>query len=516
MVNGKTMDRNAFLAQADVSDFIDWLSANLPCLDVHLHFSPSRFVPGGLIQNACGVQSVLLHYRWANSWVDYQTASLIQSDDWASTKISLDLLRDRLLSALANSCQDTTFKACKAILAWGGVRGAIPFLRRLQQQGELVNYLTSCQPLFSLTGSQNLSDLNSTSILRFDAGLTKIHALADMSGSPIYDSRVGAAIAMLYALYRQTASADPQLNFASGSARGMQIRDPGSLGFVRAPQFFTSAVTAPRWAQCQLELGWIIRETLTRSPLLFDDSSIDKRCHALEAALFMIGYDLRCLFPQGVMTSLPTSSKRKGKTAKLRERTWVPTSVPFVQVLQEYLNCSESAGHALELAEFRQWQIDIKLRKQDTAKAYCTPFKENEFDLPNFSIQDLRLIYKGGAEGLLALGETQFIAGDEREQVYLVDTFLTGRATQIATRYSLPANELLVQAGFAGKRSSANLILRMGKVVGQHFGLLSNSQPTAAFEAFFGNSLGDLEGQLRHVAEAISTTGKIFMGIDTE
>lgn len=510
MAYGNGIDRNAFLAQADVRDFIEWLCANLPQLDVHLLFSPSRFVPGGLDQQVRGVEAVLQHYHWANSWFDYQTGVVIPSDDWASTKSSLARLRERLLTALANNCQNTTFQACQAILTWGGVRGALPFLRRLQQQGQLVSYLTSCQPLFSLTGSQYLSDINAKCILRFDAGLTKIHALADITGSPIYDSRVGAAIAMLYALYRQSASAPSRLCFASGSARGQQVRNPGSLGFARAPQFFTAAVSAPRWAQCQLELGWIMQETLMRSAQLFENfSSIDMRCHALEAALFMIGYDLRCMSQQALSMPLALSSKsgasRPGQEvqeATARGSTWVPTSVPFVQLLQEYLACSESAGHAVELAEFRKWQVDVMRRTINTARSYCAPFREGELDLPSFSIPELKLISRGGIEGLHALGGTQFVAGDEREQVYLVDTFLAARAAQIAADHRVPANLLLIKAGFAGTLNTANLILQIGNAVGQHFGLRSDDQPTAAFEAFFGKSLENLESLLRDAAAA--------------
>lgn len=516
MTQGKALDRTAFLAQADVCDFIDWLVANLPRLDVHLRFAPSRFVPGGLDQRVRGIQDVLHHYHWANSWFDYQNSVVIQSDDWASTTTSLLLLRDRLQTALnVQQSSATVLKACEAVLTWGGVRGALPFLRRMDHLGQLVNYLQACQPLFSLTGGQNLAHLNASTILRFDAGLTKIHALADSSGSPIYDSRVGAAIAMLYALYQRTASAVPALHFASGSARGQQVRNPGDLGFARAPQFFTAAVPAARWAQCQVELGWILRETLKRSPRLVEGSSVEGQCHALEAALFMIGYDLNCLAlpAQPTAAAGPSSpvqhasqAQRKTQAAQDKDSTWVPTSVPFVQLLQEYLACSEAAGRTIELAEFHRYQLEVKHHTQGTARAYCSPFKETELDLPNCSLQDLKLIAQGGERGLQALGGYPYISGDEREQIYLVNAFLAGRCPQIATSHGMQTKDLLVQAGFAGKHSSAGLILRVGNAVGQHFGLLSGGQPTPAFEAFFGNALQDLECQLREAAAAATAS----------
>lgn len=498
------MDRNKFLAQPDVRGFIDWLCLNLADLNVHLRFSPSRFVRGGIDRQVVGIEAVHALYRWENSWSDYQTGRLVRSDDWKSTSISLDLLRDRLLTAMANGCEATTYKACLAVLKWGGVRGAVPFLNRLQQQGKLVQYLDSCRPLFVLNGSQTLSQLNKQSIWRFDAGLTKIHSLLDTTGSPIYDSRVGAAIAMLYTLYRQRATASSVLTFPTGAARGDQIRDPGELGFAKAPQFFTRSVPAERWAQSQVELGWIVCETLQQAHHLFS-GSLAERCRSFEAALFMIGYDLRCLVLPGFATvsgvAIPTtSSSRKANHVETKSVcTWVPTSFPFPQVLDEYLACSRVAGHAIDLSAFRQWQTIVKGRTLGTARSYCFPFKSAEFDLVSYSLDDLELIARGGETGLkvLSAGETGFVAGDEREQVCLVCIFLCGRSTQLAIQYQISPLDILVKAGFAGICSSAKLLRRIGQAVGQHFDLLDGEQPTELFTTFFGQTLADLDDQLQ-------------------
>ncbi|VVO69274.1 hypothetical protein [Pseudomonas fluorescens] len=64
----------------------------------------------------------------------------------------------------------------------------------------LMNYLKQCQALLALDRKQQLNHLTKQNILRFDSGMTKIHALLDTTGSPIYDGRVGAAIALLYCL----------------------------------------------------------------------------------------------------------------------------------------------------------------------------------------------------------------------------------------------------------------------------------------------------------------------------
>lgn len=497
------MDKRQFLAQADVESFISWLVENLPRLPVQLSFSPSRFVTGGLQQSVEGIEAVHALYRWKSSWYDGQTSQRIVSDGWVGTEASLELLRDRLLAALAIGCEQTTYRACLAVLEWGGVHGAIPFLNGLCHQGQLVAYLTDCKPLFDLEGSQRLSDLNKQSIRRFDAGLTKIHSLIDGNGSPIYDSRVGAAIAMLYALYRQGATVPCVLYFPTGSARGAQVRDPGRLGYKSAPQFFTRGVPPERWAQSQLELGWILQETLRRSSLF--SGSLATRCRALEAALFMIGYDLRCLTPGrhlSALTAAPQLPVQADLAITRRGSTWVPTSVPFRQVLREFAENSRLKGKAMTVREYRQWQVDEKGRSASTALAYCAPLMVTELDLANYTPDDLELIAQGGEPGLRALlaGQSGFIAGDEREQVYFVDAFLCRRSAQVADSHEMAPEELLVAAGFAGRPSSARLLRRVGREVGQHFNLLDGETPTAFFAEFFGEALSDLDAQLELAA----------------
>lgn len=495
------MDRNTFLAQPDVRGFIEWLQVNLPTLDVHLRFKPSHQVKGGLNQRVVGIEQVLALYRWGSAWQDAQTGQWVTSMDWASTTASLQLLRSRLAAALASGCDDAAYNACCAVLKWGGVRGAIPFLGALRQQQQLVSYLKACIPLFDLGAGQTLSALNAGSIQRFDAGLTKIHSLIDTTGSPIYDSRVGAAIAMLYALYRQGKTTPAQLRFPSGGARGDQVRDPGALGFAKAPQFFTKAVPGYAWARSQVELGWIIQATLTGAGQLFE-GSLQARSHSFEAALFMLGYDLRCLLPEAAYAPASSEGAGGGSTRS----TWVPTSVTFPQVFIDYLHCSQAAGHSVSLKDFRQWQVEVKGRTANTAQAYCAPLQTREFDLVSFNLEQLACIAQGGAPGLEVLsgGVAQFIAGDEYEQVYLTNVYLSGKVAELALEHSVSPAELLVRSGLAGnpdtaKPETAKLILRTGRALGEHLGLLENQRPTDLFKAFFGEALTDLDNQLMAV-----------------
>ena len=148
--------------------------------------------------------------------------------------------------------------------------------------------------------------------------LTKIHALASNDGLPIYDSRVAGAIACLIEIYRQSMHApwdklpEPLVfkavdNAARRSVNGLRnLRhpaiDPGKITRQRGER--GKKIRSDEWASCKIRLGWLLEEIVAKSlereqPLfrpetLFDDSKASN-LHALEAALFMIGFDVSSL-----------------------------------------------------------------------------------------------------------------------------------------------------------------------------------------------------------------------------
>lgn len=199
-----------------------------------------------------------------------------------------------------------------------------------------------------------------------------------------------------------------------------------------------------------------------------------------------------------------TKAHSQPSAAEEPQHTWVPTSVPFVDVLQQYLARSKENGRAIERSEFRQYLVEVKQLAKSTASAYSSPIKKTELNLPERSLEALELIAKGGASGLKALG-SPFIAREGRTQVYLVDAFLAGICPQIASKHGLKAQDLLVHAGFAGKNTSADILLQVGNQVGQHFGLLENGQPTKEFHTYFDTALDHLKDQLEEAADDADT-----------
>jgi hypothetical protein len=499
------MKRAAFLAQSDVAGFIDWLLVRLPELQFSLRILPSSKVPGGLHADCKGIERVLDHYKWKSSWIDSrQQGRQVISQGWEETRDSLRCLRDWIRTAIASGDEDAVLAACLGILRWGGVSGAVPFLNKLHSRKGLGSYLQGMVPLLALDGEQSLDDLDTTSVRRFDAGLTKIHSLLDVSGSPIYDSRVGAAIAMLYALYRQQSPVGMKafLAFPSGGARGQQLRNPKYFGFSSAPQFFTAAVQSQDWAGWQLRLGWILRSVLERCDWFAEEGDLAARCHAFEACLFMIGYDLRCFGFAAVGDARLESVEREEQKdePEPKARGWVPAGHPFSELIHSYLLFRRQGGDDTRSA-FQTWLVDVKGHTKSTANSYCFPFGENEFSLFGCDIEQLERIATGGEEALyVALGSREPYAsnmdGDEREHICLVDVWLTGRVMELATS-AKERKELLVNASMAGTTGSAATLISVGRNVGRHFGLLdSENHPTPFYRRFFGDALTDLDDAL--------------------
>lgn len=301
------MNRDAFLRQPDIKAFVQWLVTHLPSLPAHLKFLDSNFVPGGFEKEVLGIEAVTAEYRWKGNWDDVSPR--------------MEVLRNDLQGAVKSKDEAATLRACNAILDWGNVPKSKGFLQGLQQDKALVSYLVTRAPLLSPAGSQKLDDLSKEVFTKFNSGLTKVHALLCKDGSPIYDGRVGAAIALLYHFYRDTPigrgiQPSNHRSFAWGpgiddpdSERVRQIRNPAKLGlnYHGTPQLGTQSPHL--WARRQLILGWIMRAVLERTNWYGGEKvHIADRCRAFEAGLFVLGYDLRCMVQDG--WAIPDPTKR--------------------------------------------------------------------------------------------------------------------------------------------------------------------------------------------------------------
>jgi len=489
------MNKTDFLKSLDVNGFIQWLASDLVSRTFKLDLASSRFVPGGLKTEAKGIEAVLIHYRWKAKWTDTRSGLKVESNTWIETKGSLSRLGEWLRESVRAGNQEQALDASIAVLQWGGVSGASKLVKELCKTGELVAYLRTLQALLRVNGppSQRIEDITAAKIKKFDSGLTKIHALVDGNGSPIYDSRVAGAISLLYSLYREVSprSLEKSLEFPCGSARGDQLRNPGDLGFKRAKALY-SETAAYEWAQVQLKLGWIFSGLLTQYPTLFqNEGNLPARAHALEASLFMVGYDLRCF---GVRPNRRPKSNPPVRTFKLRRFGMVPTVHPFEKVMHEFIRIRRMRK-ALNHGDFHSLMFKDKALKPSTRNAYLFPLKETEFDLCDLSDSSVEELESDRFSWLKNRFEPQgFELPDERRHVCLIDAWLVGYLNRNFEKSQ--HLKILKSAGFAGTNNAATAILSVGRSVGKFFSLLDqNGLSTENFEDFF-RDMNDLKREL--------------------
>lgn len=287
-------------------DFARWLAEVLPRLTVHLRINGSARTPGGVAIDAVGVEAVLHAYQWRAEW-EGSDGTRVVSLDWPNTKRSLAQLGRQLREAVGSGDDDATLIVCERIIQWGGERnratGARPFLNRLVREGRLAAYIAQAGRFLSLDHAELPLG---TSIELMNSMLTKVHSLYAADGLPIYDSRVAAATSALAEAYRRSAmlnSAMPEeLRFpgVGGSDRKSRLSrrvrrlfpeadEPGSVPYA------SSQATA-RWTNAKWRAGKVLRSVVRAEPrLLADEGGEAERMHALEAAFFMIGYDVLAL-----------------------------------------------------------------------------------------------------------------------------------------------------------------------------------------------------------------------------
>jgi hypothetical protein len=300
------MNSQDFYNNIEVSGFVEWLSIELEDLTFSLSIGKSAKAPYGVNAKVTGINEVIKKYQWKASWLDDSTGNAITSCGWDTTAKSLNLLSEKLKLSLMSNDAETAFKACANVFAWGGERnpqtGARKFLANKLNNGQLIDYLKATQTTFKLE-SADLANLKSVELV--NSMLTKVYALQSEDGLPIYDTRVAVAIAGLIEIYRlktnQSWTEVPHLlafpvppEDAKSQRRRVKYLNPNALAPKPEMLSYLGKNTPMQWASAKIRLGWIITEVLKRNPKLLSNQA-HSRQHAFEAALFMIGYDVRSL-----------------------------------------------------------------------------------------------------------------------------------------------------------------------------------------------------------------------------
>ena len=262
--------RNGYLRDPAVERFVEWLR---PRVRGDVPFSHEYWMLKSRRRWRCdSLRDAFENYEW-------------RGRGFAANQETLERFAADLRRAARDDDRDGFVEAAVAVLRWGGVTGRNERTLRDLGGAALPEFLADRRLLDPSRADTSKLD----GVRRMNSGWTKVHALL-LDNFPMYDGRVGAALGCLVRLHCADAGLTrvPELlRFGYPPGRGQHNRNP-SAGPLRFPML--SAVSPRRWSQCNVRAAWVLAAVAGEGP--FGELPPRRRLRALEAALFMIGYEL--------------------------------------------------------------------------------------------------------------------------------------------------------------------------------------------------------------------------------
>ncbi len=239
-----------------------------------------------------------------------------------ANKLKLDTIKSELEEAFNSETPefDSFFTSIKRALYWGAT-GEIEvpeFTKRQGTYAENVKWLESNYPdksklyadfksAVKALESNNFEkdQFGKNASFRMNAGFTKVYALL-ASNFIIYDGRVGAALGYLVALFLEHSGDDltNDLQFHWGKSESKErYRDPSIIdkGWI-FPKLNNNS--EGNWAESNVKANWLLSSAIEMLPssFIFGGYKKENMLHAVEASLFMLGYDFPNLKPRKSVT----------------------------------------------------------------------------------------------------------------------------------------------------------------------------------------------------------------------
>jgi hypothetical protein len=287
------MHRSTYLSHPVVQSFIEWLSANLDNSTFkHAYLNRLRKTPW----QCESLSHAFEQYHWAHPAIS--RLNVKPGATAHSNHIALMALKADLHNALAPG-QAHDGAACQAsidVMVWGGVQAKNVSWLNTHREG-LAARLSAVRD--ALDAGDTDAALLTDASLRFNAGMTKVYSLI-CRDFVIYDSRVAAALGWAVVMYcraHQLSKVPVELAFPwaaakEAGARPAKRRNPGE-GALRFPRLKAST----NHAQWNLKASWMLTAVLKHPNAALSGFNASTKgdiaaLRKLEAALFMIGYDL--------------------------------------------------------------------------------------------------------------------------------------------------------------------------------------------------------------------------------
>ncbi len=226
---------------------------------------------------------------------------LLQGDSLIGSAAALNKLRLLLEEALKENDDVKAQMACQGVLEWGGVLAGNQ--RRIFRQA---NGLATClSDLKDCLNNPDIDDMDAANTISkklwMNAGYTKIYSIL-AEDFCIYDGRVGAALGLLVRSYCENSDKPlPEvptlLMFPWGKGVGDDKVDQDRRNPSLDNYIFPKLTSEKRGVKCHtvwnIRANWLIKKIAER--LNVNDSEELSAVRRVEAALFMIGYDVRSM-----------------------------------------------------------------------------------------------------------------------------------------------------------------------------------------------------------------------------
>tara|TARA_R110000737_G_scaffold262204_1_gene270294 strand:- start:333 stop:1640 length:1308 start_codon:yes stop_codon:yes gene_type:complete len=395
-----------FLSEPQVSSFIDFLATKLDFNNKTSFKWKARSGKNktgfskGHIWEVDSIHSAFLNYKWPAKH-SYTNEDIYNYEE---TDKLLGSLKDELSDELLSTYSPDNLKLSELItkvLKWGGVEKNVNIAKRLRTSDvdikrELIKSVSFLNSVDSLAKSEFNEEFNKlNNILEMDSGTTKIYSLL-CNNFIILDSRVGAAICKLVVEFCKDNSINlfelsQELRFgwnvASGEKASFKIRNPNPDGV--KPLIFKNFNTISNVDRVEqnIKVNWLLSEVIYRAKDCSPFKGIPQsaRLRALEASLFMIGYDINFSSRVVLINEVKRTNKNRDttKVGNGKEKKITNHDKLLSHVKKSPTSLSETFSYN-NLAQLAEFVIPITT---PTGKAYASlRFLQNYCSIVNGDI----------------------------------------------------------------------------------------------------------------------------------
>lgn len=276
------MKKNAYLSHPATQAFVDWFAAELTKPNHPHSYQSAR----GRHYAFDGLDAAMQQYDWGFKFNDEQ-GKLWQGSSLAENQIALSHITHHLQDAVARQDDEATRIWSTAVMAWGGVmNGNAKWLA--DNKTGLSAHVATVKAILDLNDD---AEHVLKPIQRFNAGMTKVYSLL-CDRFIIYDSRVAAALAWFVTHWCRANNQETVPDLLAFPCLAAKEAVNAKLKKVRNPSWgslsFPTLTGARLHAKWNLRASWILDASLAKAK----HASFGDNLRALEAALFMWGYDL--------------------------------------------------------------------------------------------------------------------------------------------------------------------------------------------------------------------------------